>query len=157
GGGQVRVQLSNAHGTVPVTFDAATIAAQSSGTATLATPIALTFGGSASVTLPAGADAYSDPVAKPSVTGGTGKLVISLHIPATSAQTLVPLHETPNSPTFYTTGNQTANADGTPFTNANSTVALYYVARIDVSDATATHGTVAVLGDQTAAQAPPFT
>jgi hypothetical protein len=157
GSGQVRIQLSNSHGTTPVTFDAATIGAESSGTATLATPVALTFGGSASVTLPAGADVYSDPVAKPSVSGGTGKLVISLHIPATSAETLVPLHETPNSTTFYATGDQTANSDGTPFTNANSLLALYYVSRIDVSDATPTDGTVAVLGDQTAAQAPSFT
>ncbi|HWF81819.1 MAG TPA: LamG-like jellyroll fold domain-containing protein, partial [Streptosporangiaceae bacterium] len=157
GSGQARIELSNAHGMTPVTFDAATIGAESSGTATLATPVALTFGGSASVTLPAGADVYSDPVAKPAVSGGTGKLVISLHIPATSSETLVPLHETPNSTTFYATGNQTANSDGTPFTNANSLLALYYVSRIDVSDATPTDGTVAVLGDQSAAQAPPFT
>lgn len=157
GSGQVRIELSNSHGMTPVTFDAATIGAESSGTATLATPVPLTFGGSASVTLPAGADVYSDPVAKPSVSGGTGKLVISLHIPATSSQTLVPLHETPNSTTFYATGNQTANSDGTPFTNANSLLALYYVSRIDVSDARPADGTIAVLGDQTAAQAPPFT
>jgi hypothetical protein len=157
GSGQVRVQLSNAHGTTPVTFDAASVGAQSSGPATVATPVPLTFAGSASVTIPAGADVYSDPVTRPSVTGSTGKLVISMHIPATSAQTSVPLHETPNSTTFYAPGNQAANSDGTPFTNANSTLALYYVSRIDVSDATPTDGTIAVLGDQTAAQAPAFT
>ncbi|HET9898143.1 MAG TPA: LamG-like jellyroll fold domain-containing protein [Streptosporangiaceae bacterium] len=157
GSGRVRVELSNAHGMTPVTFDAATIGAQSSGTATLAAPVPLTFGGQASVTIPAGGDVYSDPAARPPAAGGTGKLVISLHIPATSAETLVPLHETPNSTTFYATGDQTANSDGTPFTNANSLLALYYVARIDVSDATPTDGTIAVLGDQTAAQAPAFT
>ncbi len=153
GSGQARVQLSNAHSMVPVTFDAATIGAQSSGTATAAVPVALTFGGSASVTIPAGADAYSDPVAIP----GAGKLVISLHIPATSTQALVPVHETPNSTTFWAAGNQTANSDGTPFTNTFSTLGEYYVSRIDVSDSAATGGTVAVLGDQTAMAAPAFT
>ena len=54
GSGQVRIQLSNAHGTKPVTFDAASIGAQSSGPATVAAPVALTFGGQASVTIPAG-------------------------------------------------------------------------------------------------------
>ncbi len=153
GSGQVRIQLSNAHGSVPVTFDAATIGAQSTGPATVAAPVALTFGGSASVTIPAGADVYSDPVASP----GGSKLVVSLHIPASSTETSVPVHETPNSTTFYATGNQAANSDGTPFTNANSTLGEYYVSRIDVSDSAATGGTVAVLGDQTAMAAPAFT
>ncbi len=150
GGGKLRVQLSNAHGTAPVTFDAATIAAQASGTATVAAPVALTFGGAGSVTIPAGGDVYSDPVTSP---GGT-KLVVSLHVPATSAETSVPVHATASASTFYATGNQTANSDGTPFTAANSTPGLYYVSRVDVSDATATDGTIAVLGDQTAAAAP---
>jgi hypothetical protein len=153
GSGQVRIRLSNAHGTVPVTFDAATIGAQSSGTATVAAPLALTFGGPAGVTIPAGADVYSDPVASP----GAGKLVISLHIPATSTEASVPVHETPNSTTFWATGNQTANSDGTPFTNTFSTLGEYYVSGIEVSDAAATGGTVAVLGDQTAMAAPAFT
>ncbi|HET7013395.1 MAG TPA: LamG-like jellyroll fold domain-containing protein [Streptosporangiaceae bacterium] len=152
-GGKVRVELSNAHGSVPVTFDAATIAAQSSGEATTAAPVALTFGGAASVTIPAGGDVFSDAVASP----GGGTFVVSLHIPASSAETSVPVHETPSTATFYATGNQTANSDGTPFTAANSTPGLYYVSRIDVSDSTATDGTVAVLGDQTAAQAPAST
>ena len=153
GSGKVRVELSNAHGSVPVTFDAATIAAQSSGEATVAVPVALTFGGSASVTIPAGGDVYSDPAASP----GGAAFAISLHVPATSAETSVPVHETSSSTTFYATGNQTANTDGTPFTAASSTPGLYYVSRIDVSDATATDGTIAVLGDQTAARAPAST
>jgi len=152
-GGKVRVELSNAHGSLPVTFDAATIAAQSSGEATVAAPVARAFGGAASVTIPAGGDVFSDAVASP----GGSQFVVSLHVPATSAETSVPVHETPSAATFYATGNQTANSDGTPFTAANSTPGLYYLSRIDVSDSTATDGTVAVLGDQTAAQAPAST
>ena len=153
-GGNVRIQLSNAGSMLPVTFDAVTIGAQSQASpgGTAAAPVTLTFGGQPSITIPAGADVTSDPVAMPS--GGTGQLVVSTHIPATSAQTVVPAHQTPNSSTFYASGNQTANQDGTPFTTANSTAGLFYLARVDVSDATATDGTVAVLGDQTAAQAP---
>ncbi len=153
-GGNARIQLSNAGSKVPVTFDAVTIGAQSQASpeGTAAAPVALTFGGQPSVTIPAGADVTSDPVAMPS--GGTGELVVSLHIPATSAQASVPAHQTPTSRTFYASGNQTPNQDGTPFTSANSAAGLLYLARVDVSNGTATDGTVAVLGDQTAAQAP---
>lgn len=60
---QVRVRLSNAHSDTPVTFDEVTMAAQASGggAATVATPVAVTFGASdsGSVTIPAGGDAYT--------------------------------------------------------------------------------------------------
>ncbi|HET9898138.1 MAG TPA: LamG-like jellyroll fold domain-containing protein [Streptosporangiaceae bacterium] len=154
-GQQVRIQLSNSHARTPVTFDAVTLAAQSASEATVATPVALTFGGSTSVTIPVGGDVYSDPVARPA--GGTGLMFVSMHIPSTSPQTLVPIHETVNASSYYTAGNQAANSDGTPFVDTSSTQGLYYLSRVDVSDPTATDGTIAVLGDQTAAQAPNFT
>jgi hypothetical protein len=135
---------------VPVTFDAVTVGAQSSGEATVAAPVAVKFGGQASVTIPAGSDAASDAITVP--TGWAGQLVVSLHIPSTSPQALAPAHQTANASTFYATGNQTANIDGTPFTT--STAGLFYLARVDVSDATATDGTVAEHGDQTVEQAP---
>jgi hypothetical protein len=149
-GGRLRVQLSNAGSMVPVTFDAVTVAAQSSGEATAAAPVPVSFGGQASVTIPAGGDVTSDPVAAPAVVAGP--LVVSMHIPATSAQSAAPVHQTANASTFYAVGDQTANVDGTPFTT--SSAGLLYLARVDVSDGTATDGTVAVLGDQTAAAAP---
>jgi hypothetical protein len=149
-GGSLRIQLSNAVSLVPVTFDDVTAGAQSSGEATVAAPVAVKFGGSASVTIPAGGDVTSDPIAAPS--GWAGQLVVSLHVPATSVQAAVPVHQNPNASTFYASGDQTGNSASTPFTT--STSGLLYVSRVDVNDITTTDGTVAVLGDQTAAEAP---
>jgi hypothetical protein len=150
-GGSLRIQLSNAGSMVPVTFDDVTAGAQSSGEGTVAAPVAVKFGGKTSVTIPAGGDVTSDPITAPA--GWAGQLVVSMHIPSTSAETAVPVHETPNASTFYASGDQTGNSASTPFTT--STAGLLYLSRVDISDSTATtDGTVAVLGDQTAAQAP---
>ena len=149
-GGSLRIQLSNAGSLVPVTFDDVTAGSQSSGEGTVATPVPVKFGGSTSVTIPAGGDVTSDPITAPS--GWAGQLVVSLHVPATSAESAAAVHQDPNATTFYAAGDQTANSDGTPFTA--STSGLLYVSRVDVNDITATDGSVAVLGDQTAAQAP---
>ncbi len=66
-GANVRIQLSNAGSLVPVTFDAVTAGAQSQSSpeGTAGAPVALTFGGQPSVTIPAGGDVVSDPVATP--------------------------------------------------------------------------------------------
>ncbi len=149
-GGRLRIQLSNAGSMVPVTFDAVTVGAQSAGEATAAAPEPITFGGQASVTIPAGGDVTSDPVAAP--TAMAGQLVVSMHIPSTSAQSAAPVHQNANASTFYASGDQTGNPASTPFTT--SSPGLLYLSRIDVNDSTATDGTVAVLGDQSAAQAP---
>lgn len=63
-GTQVRVKFSNVGNDSPVQIGAASVAAQS-GTeaATAGTPAALKFSGNAAVTLAAGADVYSDPIA----------------------------------------------------------------------------------------------
>lgn len=153
-GQQVRIHLSNAHATAPVTFDAATIAAQSTGQATVAAPVALSFGtgNSASVTIPAGGDVYSNPVALPASSSGTGALTVSLHIPG--SVTRVPIHNTAAVSTYTATGNQTGNTDGSAFTAANSVSGQYYLAGIDATDTTATDGTVVVLGDQGATNVP---
>jgi lysophospholipase L1-like esterase len=63
GGSAVRVRLSNSGNTQPLTIDAASVGvAPSSQTTTsdLGTPVPLSFGGSASVTIPAGKELYSD-------------------------------------------------------------------------------------------------
>ncbi|MDF2745004.1 MAG: hydrolase family protein [Actinomycetia bacterium] len=62
GGSQLRVRLSNAFGTGPVRFDAATVAVQEQG-ARLAGPVVpLRFAGQPLVTVRPGADSYSDPL-----------------------------------------------------------------------------------------------
>ena len=66
GGGELRVRLSNAFGTAPLTVLAVHVAvpvAKTTGSIDPATDERLTFAGSPVVTIPAGADYYSDPVA----------------------------------------------------------------------------------------------
>ncbi|MGH7108051.1 MAG: hypothetical protein ACREFT_16265, partial [Acetobacteraceae bacterium] len=66
GGKELRVRLSNAFGTEPLTVLAAHVAmpvSKETGSIDEGSDRALTFAGSASVTLPAGADYYSDPIA----------------------------------------------------------------------------------------------
>ena len=63
GGESVRVRLSNAFGTSPLSVTEARIAISAGGSAIIPnTDRALTFGGSSSTTIPAGALAVSDPV-----------------------------------------------------------------------------------------------
>ncbi|MEU4447051.1 LamG-like jellyroll fold domain-containing protein [Actinosynnema sp. NPDC050801] len=147
-GAQVRVKFANTVSSTPATIDAATVAAQSgTGATTTGTPVPLKFGGAASVTIPAGGEVYSDPVAMP--TGGN--LVVSLHLPTAVPQ--APVHGEANAPTYLASGNVVGNVDGAPFTTTLN--GSYYVSAVDVSTADPGHGTVVVLGDQLTAQAPP--
>jgi lysophospholipase L1-like esterase len=66
GGRELRVRLSNAFGTAPLTILAVHVArpvSKETGSIDAATDRELTFAGSPSVTIPAGADYFSDPVA----------------------------------------------------------------------------------------------
>jgi Concanavalin A-like lectin/glucanases superfamily/OSK domain len=161
GSGYVRLHLSNAHTNTPVTFDEATIAAQAAagGAATTAPPEELQFGtsDSDSVTIPAGGDVWSNPVAMPSMSGGTGDLTVSLHIPSSDSVTAGSIHDSANLVTYYASGNDTTDQAGTDFSSTDSLTGLYYLSGVDVSQSTPTDGTIAVLGDQTATQAPAWT
>lgn len=82
GGKRLRVRLSNAFGTAPLTIDAASIALSADNATSRVMPATLrplTFGGSAGVTIPAGADYLSDPVDLPVAAGAD--LAITLHLP----------------------------------------------------------------------------
>lgn len=141
-GQSARIRLSNTRSPAPVTIDAASIAAQSgTGAATVGTPTALTFGGSTQVTIPGGAEVYSDPVTFP--TGGSGNLLVSVHLP--NPVTVAPYHDTWSMPTFLATGNTTANTTGTPFTTQIDD--YWYLSGVEVSTTNSQLGTVAVLGD----------
>ncbi|HEY1807666.1 MAG TPA: GDSL-type esterase/lipase family protein [Acidobacteriaceae bacterium] len=68
GGSEVRVRLSNACGSRPITFEAVHIArpvSAASGAIAPGSDTPLTFSGSASITVPAGAEYWSDPAAFP--------------------------------------------------------------------------------------------
>ncbi|MDI2131609.1 LamG-like jellyroll fold domain-containing protein [Yinghuangia seranimata] len=153
-GPQTRIRLSNAFVKTPSTIDDVRIAAQSgTGAAVLAAPAPLTFCratgrplgcGARSVTIPAGGELYSDPVDTPATTGGSGNLVVSLHVP--TAVGSVPVHSGANTANYVAAGNATANTDGSGFSATPPN--WYYLSAVDVSTADNTQGTVAVLGDQ---------
>ncbi|MCM4084585.1 LamG-like jellyroll fold domain-containing protein [Paractinoplanes hotanensis] len=147
---KVRVHLSNATGKTPVTFGAASFAIQDSagGAAAAATPVALTFGGASSVTVPAGADVVSDPVALtvPELT----TVLVSLKVQGTL--TALAGHRDGRTP-IYTSAtdgaDHTKEQAATGFTK--STIAgLPFVSGVDVTtSATKPAGALVLFGDQT--------
>nr|WP_315588565.1 SGNH/GDSL hydrolase family protein [Sphingomonas psychrotolerans] len=82
GGQKLRVRLSNAFGTAPLTIDAAGVALSADNTSSRILPASarvLRFGGHTAVTIPAGADYLSDPVDLPVAAGAD--LAVTLHLP----------------------------------------------------------------------------
>ncbi|MGW3288240.1 hypothetical protein ACWDR3_26755 [Streptomyces sp. NPDC001002] len=78
GGDTVRLRLSNALGTDPLTLDHVTVAPYGSGATTASTPVDVTFGGSGSVVIPEGGELYSDPVPLSRAPGTS--LTTSMHL-----------------------------------------------------------------------------
>jgi lysophospholipase L1-like esterase len=64
-GRKVRIRLTNEYGKAPLVIGAATLAHATPAGASTSTPVALTFNGKSSITIPAGAPIYSDPVDLP--------------------------------------------------------------------------------------------
>ena len=86
-GRTVRLRLSNAFGTKPVTFDGVFVGLQTSGAAVMpASNRPVLFGGKKVVTVPPGGQAWSDGVTLPWVSNGQApelvgrKLAVSLHV-----------------------------------------------------------------------------
>ena len=123
--GTVRVHFSNVLGTVPLTIGAAHVGIVSTAPAIAAgSDVPLTFAGSATVTIPAGSSAYSDPAA---LSFAFGALVaITTYVPGATAS--LPARSAGGLVTDYQTapgsGNQTGDLAGTTFTSTgNSLVA----------------------------------
>src|SRR4051812_35071314 len=86
GGSQVRVRLSQRFGSAPLIVGAAHVGLRASGSGIVTgTDRALTFGGASGVTVPPGADVWSDPVAL-AVSGGRD-LAISVYVPGSFTPT----------------------------------------------------------------------
>ncbi|GAA1296041.1 SGNH/GDSL hydrolase family protein [Saccharothrix xinjiangensis] len=111
GGGSVRVRLSNEFGAEPLVIGEARVARRAGGTAIEPrTDRRLTFGGRASVTVPAGAPLLSDPVALP--VRADSDLVVSIHLPKRTRGNTV--HAFPYQDGWVAAGNATGAADITP-------------------------------------------
>ena len=140
----VRVHLENTFGTVPLTIGAASIAYHDNGPRLIpGTVRPLTFSGSPSVTIPAGASINSDPasfVARP-----WEDVAVSLFVPG-DATGQISRHNNARTTSYVTApgaGDHTVDESPTAFTG--TTTEMYWVAAIDVfSDV---EGAVVFLGD----------
>ena len=142
GGKEVRVRLSNAFGTEPLHVTSAHIArplSSSTGSVDVSTDKALTFAGSPDVTIPAGADYVSDPVAFP--VAAFSNLAISLYLETAPAQQTS--HPGSRQTSFLVHGNQVSSVD---LLNAKQVDHWYQISGVDVT-APAQAASVVVLGD----------
>jgi lysophospholipase L1-like esterase len=146
-GTAVRVRLENSQATTPVTFSAAyvgTLAEGTGGGLVPGTNRRLTFGGSPSLTLAAGASAWSDPVTyKVEV---FQRLAVSLDVASAVEISGHQLGLVTNYIGTYGTAGSSSAAGLTPVPANNGNYPFYYVAALDVKSATAS-GTIVGLGD----------
>jgi len=144
GGSRARVVLSNSFGTAPITIGAAHIALRDKDAAIQpSTGRPLTFSGRATVTIPANAIVYSDPVALTVMP--LADLAIDLYLPG-STNTPVPL--TMHNAAFQTIYvSETGNHTGAPKLPGVATVRSWFLlSRIEV-DAPDAAGAIVAFGD----------
>lgn len=132
GGSQVRVKLTNAFSKVPLDIGAAHLAlpATTGGTIIPESDRPLTFGGKTSLTIPAGAEAWSDPVAL-TVEAHTD-LALSLYLPGTFAPQAV--HPTGSKTSYLsTTGDFTGSATmRQSFLGLRTTTMVFFASDVEV-------------------------
>ncbi|MEU6223816.1 SGNH/GDSL hydrolase family protein [Streptomyces sp. NPDC047042] len=139
GGPRVRLRFDNTFASAPVRIGGATVAVQGTGATASGTPVPLTFLGARGVELPAGAQAFSDPLdfAVPA----DANLLVSFHLPGTV--TAAPLHRLTQQRSYVSEpGDHTADAASTAYTSFVTTWPL--LTGVDVG---AGPGSVVVLGD----------
>ena len=136
GGDQVRIELSNAYGSRPLTVGAASVATLPGGT-----PAALAFAGQPGVVIPPGAAVLSDPLAF--TVAPFAQLAVSIYLPAATGPA-----------TQNADGEQTAYAapgDATAAPGLNGFAAIghayYFLTGVDVAAPRSDPGAIAALGD----------
>lgn len=139
GGSSLRIHLSNRFGSAPVTFRRVTVGKQTSGAAVgVMSPVL--FGGAASVTIPAGADVVSDPVAF--AFAAFDPLAVSMFVPG--SQTAPTKHWNANATSYYSlplSGDHTSDNAGSTY--VGRTGSWLYVDGVDVLASAPTRSVVA--------------
>ena len=139
GGPRVRVRFDNTFAAAPVRIGSATVAVQATGAASRGAPVALSFGGAAGVTVPAGAQAYSDPLGFS--VPADANLLVSFHLPGTV--TAAPVHGLAQQRSYVSEpGDHTAESAAGAYTSVITRWPL--LAGVDVSGGP---GSVVLLGD----------
>jgi lysophospholipase L1-like esterase len=142
GGKRLRVRLSNAFGTRPLTILAVHVArpvSKSIGSIDPATDTALTFAGSSSVTIPAGADYYSDSVTFDA--RALSELAITLHLAVPPARQTS--HPGSRETSFLTHGDHVAD---TVLPGASTVEHWFLVSGVDIGESTG-RASIVALGD----------
>ncbi|GAA2469284.1 SGNH/GDSL hydrolase family protein [Streptomyces thermolineatus] len=143
GGSSARIHLSNQYGALPLVISRATVAvasAPSSPVPAAGTMRRLTFGNKATVTLPAGETAVSDPVRID--VPDSADLLVTTYSPTPSGP--VTYHPFARQTSYLAHGDHAADTTGTAFTEQSPY--WRYVTAVDVWSRDA-EGAVVVLGD----------
>ena len=141
GGQNARVRLSNAFGTVPVTFNAVDLGVEDTGAALVpGTNRQVTFQGSAAVTVPVGGEVLSDPV--PGSVAAEANLAVSLHVAGGTGE--VTGHPDAQQQNYYADGDTAADESAAPY--VYTIASWFFVDGIVVDAATGGRGVV-TLGD----------
>jgi lysophospholipase L1-like esterase len=137
GGAVARVRLSNRYGTGPLTVRSVRLARPVEGpTVAEGSDRAVTFGGAAEVTLPAGGAAESDPVDFP--VPAVGGVAISFFLPDATGPATV--HSLANRNNYVVTGEHSADVT---LTGARPTSSYFFLAGLDVRNERAAGALVA--------------
>ncbi|WP_079065794.1 hypothetical protein [Streptomyces olivochromogenes] len=149
GGDNVRLRLSNALGTDPLTLDHVTVAYYSSGAATTSTPVDVTFNGNKSVAIPEGGELYSDPIPMQVIPGVS--LTTSMHLVNQVNYLVMHPWAAPDTLGFVSavgSGDHTKDTADTAFTGTGTVSGRYsdILTEVDVTP-TDHRPAVSVLGD----------
>jgi hypothetical protein len=140
GGYRLRVRLTNAFGSSPLTVGRAAVAVQSQGAATVAgTTTSLYFDGRRSVLIPPGAEVTSDPVPLP--VGPATHLSVSLYLPGPSGPATQ--HSEAQQVNYIASGPHVTNGAG-PFKARIRS--WYFLSGIDVLGSRLTQGSAVASG-----------
>ncbi|OYD07051.1 hypothetical protein CHM34_13460 [Paludifilum halophilum] len=142
-GKRVRLRLSNAFGTRPVTFGEVSIARAEEGAAIdPGTSRRVTFNGETSVTVPVGGEVQSDPVSFKVKAGEN--LAVSLYVPRDSGPAT--WHRLAKQASYLSrSGNHVSDREGEDFTT--QVYAWYWLTGVDVTAHPGTRGAIVCLGD----------
>lgn len=113
GGHRVRLRFDNTFAAAPVRIGAASVAVREAGAAARGTPVAVAFAGAPGIEIPAGAQAFSDPLGFAVPAGAD--LLVSFHLPGTV--TAAPVHRLGAQRSYVSgPGDHTADGSAAPYT-----------------------------------------
>ena len=139
GGSSAQVQVSNVFGATPLAVADVQVALRSSGSTIVSgTGHAVTFGGQASITIPAGGLAVSDAVAMP--VPALSDVAVSMYLPQSTGSSTY--HQQGTVTNYIASGDVSGNGS---LPGAQTTGSYFFLANLNVQN-TAAQGAVVTLG-----------